>query len=217
VKPCVQALNVGVVVPQFMAGQDRWWAPHMGRLPGADKTPLPYRAPLDHILDLEHGLGRRKDEATHGPNVPFREHSFLQNPRMPAHVRDSAVVVEVCPEGNNAACADGSAPAGVSDGVVRLRAGLTDKQIAAALGDVAAEFKVLRFRNVTGVFSRHEERADEQRFHTRMRLLGSLWCCMRPPPGKPGHVWYDALWDIVPHKDVHNRKWREPWHIQMGP
>lgn len=213
----MQALRAGVVVPQFMAGQDRYWAPHAGRLPGADKTPLPYRAPIDHIVDLERGLGRRKDESVYGPNVPFREYSFLQNPRMPAAVREREVVVEVCADAEAAGCADGSAPARVADGVVRLRGGLTDRQIAAVLGDVVAQYKVLRIRNVTGVFLQHEDAQDGERFAKRMRQIGSLWCCMKPPPNKPGHVWYDTQWDLVPHVDVHNRRWDVPWHVRMGP
>ena len=30
----MQARGIGIVVPQFLAGQDRWWAPHKGTLPG---------------------------------------------------------------------------------------------------------------------------------------------------------------------------------------
>jgi arabinosyltransferase len=222
----VQALRLGVVVPQFMAGQDRWWAPHNGRLPGAP-TPLPYRAPADHVLDLERSLGKQVDENEFGFNVPFREYSFLQNPRMPERVRDSVLTIEPCggedvvggvgggAQGGD--CADGSRAADVRGAAVRLQRNLTDAQLRAALGPLAERYSVLHFRGMAGMFGGHERGSDRLRFERRVRLLGSLWCCVKPEVGKPGHVWYDAQWDVVPHTDLHNRKWDEPWHIVTGP
>jgi arabinosyltransferase len=210
----MQALGAGVIVPQFVAGQDRWWAPHSGRLPQAP-TELPYRAPLDHILDLERGIGRKKDVKVFGPDIPYREYSFLENERMPAHIREREVLIELCSAEDS--CADGSQAAVVQNGSIRLKAGLDDKQLQRTLGKVALEYKVLKFKSIDGVFSQHKSDKDAEKFARRTSLMPSIWCCVQPQPGKPGHVWYDLWWDVVPHIDVHNRKWNEPWHIVTGP
>ena len=45
-------LNRTLVIPELWCGADRWWAPHAGRIPGS-AFKLPFRCPLDHVLDLE--------------------------------------------------------------------------------------------------------------------------------------------------------------------
>lgn len=104
-----------------------------GRIDGTD-TPLPFACPLDHILDLEHSVDKQLDENHFGPHIHFREHSFLSNPRLPAAVNESRVVVEVCrplPAGEqpDTGCADGSSPARVAAGRVRIRSGLKSLQV----------------------------------------------------------------------------------------
>lgn len=216
-----QALGAGVVVPQFWAGMDRWWAPHKGRLPGATATPLPYKAPLDHILNLEHGFGRPLRPDEHGPDIPYREHSFLRNPRTPESVRSSVLRIEPCTAEADGTltpgCADGSGDAEVRDDAVRLQPHLTDVQLRAALRSAAASYKVLHFAAMNGTFARFEAEADGERFARRIRQAPSLWCCARPPPGRPGHVWYDLQWDTMPHTDLHNQQWVRPWNVTLGP
>ena len=211
---CMQALGAGVIVPQFMAGQDRWWAPHKGRLPQAP-TELPYRAPIDHVIDLEKGLGVDKSDADFGPNIPYREYSFLENSRMPDAVRQSVLRVAPCAAGD--ACADGSAPATVTNDTVRLASGLNDVQVRAALGGLLAQYRTVRFQRMTGVFSQHAEQSDWEKFTRRTAQMATIWCCVKPPPGTPGHIWYDMWWDVVPHTDLHGRTWNESWHIVLGP
>ena len=46
------ALGRALVLPQLWCGADRWWAPHTGTIPGS-RLSLPFRCPLDHVLDLE--------------------------------------------------------------------------------------------------------------------------------------------------------------------
>ena len=49
-------------------------------------------------------------------------------------------------------------------------------------------------------------------------LTKGLWCCNRPPGGRgAGHIWYDFLHDIIPHRDRHNRQWDSKWVVKMGP
>ena len=55
-------------------------------------------------------------------------------------------------------------------------------------------------------------------FERTVESWASLWCCKNPPGGKgAGHIWYDFLWDVVPHHDRHRRLWKEPWKPIMGP
>jgi len=195
-----------------MGGQDRWWAPHDGTLPGS-ATQLPYRAPIDHFLDLEHGT-RNMDEARYGRNIPFREYSFLDNPRCPAAVRDSKLRVELCAVGE-AGCGDGSAPLRLQAGdVARLQPGLNDVQIKTAFSELNSRFKVIEFSSMVGAFGRHASEADHERFYQRTLRMASMWCCVR---AKTGHVWYDMWPDLVPRVDRHNRKWDGPFKIITGP
>ena len=32
-----------------------------------------------------------------------------------------------------------------------------------------------------------------------------------------GHIWYDFLWDVIPHRDRFNRRWDDKWFPKMGP
>lgn len=115
---------------------DRFWGPHDGRIQGA-ATPLPYRAPLDHILDLEIGFGA-DDRATRGMVFEHREHSFLSNARLPGAVNGSRVTVELCARGSEGfeTCGDGSGALESVGDRVRLQAGLNDQQIRRALSNV---------------------------------------------------------------------------------
>ncbi len=46
------ALGRTLIIPELWCGADRYWAPHAGVIPGA-ALQLPFRCPLDHVLDLE--------------------------------------------------------------------------------------------------------------------------------------------------------------------
>lgn len=212
---CVQVLGLGIIIPQFTAGLDRYWAPHMGTIPGS-ATKLPYKAPIDHVLDLERMLGREKPFEEFGPNIPYREYSFLDNPACPDEVKSNQVAVNVCTD-PQPHCSDGSAAAELVDGALWVRGGLDDVQLRTALGDAAKAYTVLKFNTTMGLFSRHVEDVDHQRFANRVKQMASIWCCVQPEPGKPGHVWYDMWWDTIPHTDLHNRLWNESWHIVTGP
>ena len=49
-------------------------------------------------------------------------------------------------------------------------------------------------------------------------MVAGLWCCNRPPGGRgAGHIWYDFLWDVIPHRDRFNRRWDDKWFPKMGP
>lgn len=211
----MQVLGLGIIIPQFTAGQDRYWAPHMGIIPGS-ALKLPYKAPIDHVLDLERMLGREKPFDEFGPNIPYREYSFLDNPACPDEVKNKQIVVNVCKEPEER-CSDGSKPSEEADGALWVMGGMNDQQLKTALGDAAKKYPVLQFNSTVELFTRHVDDEDHRRFTNRIKLMGSIWCCVQPDPGKPGHVWYDMWWDTVPHTDLHNRRWNESWHIVLGP
>lgn len=211
----MQVLGLGIIIPQFTAGQDRYWAPHMGTIPGS-ATKLPYKAPIDHVLDLERMLGQEKPFEEFGPNIPYREYSFLENAACPEAVKNNQMVVNVCTVLHEK-CSDGSAPAKEVAGALWVMGGRNDKQLQTALGGAAKKYPVLKFNSTMGLFTRHEDEQDHRRFANRVKFMASIWCCVMPDPGKPGHVWYDMWWDTIPHTDLHNRFWNESWHIALGP
>lgn len=91
-------------------------------------------------------------EDVYGPSVPYREYSFLQKQEA-APLNASVLTIEVCAEESAADCADGSGPAAEAGGVVKLRPGLDDAQLKAALATVAKPFKV-RLRRATRLLGR---------------------------------------------------------------
>jgi len=83
-----QALGRILILPRLVCGLDRWWAPHMGIIPGsATKLPL-LECPADHVIDLE----RMK------PELILREHNMLCNPRTPKSVLESTAKVSLSGE-----------------------------------------------------------------------------------------------------------------------
>mmetsp|Transcript_17364 Transcript_17364/g.37489 ORF Transcript_17364/g.37489 Transcript_17364/m.37489 type:complete len:686 (-) Transcript_17364:496-2553(-) len=201
-------LGRALVVPEMWCGMDRWWAPHAGTIPGSHFQ-LPFKCPLDHIFDLEGGWTRDLPPS-HGPAIPWRESSFLDNPRTPDTIKKNRVVVEICPPGT-ADCSDGKAPAPVKNGKVRVQAGLMSSQLKLALINTA-EFKVLEFTTMNNAFKNFTDAGDWVKFANRMRVYTSIWCCIM---SHPGHIHYDMLWDI-PHTDKFNKEWTK-WEPTTGP
>ena len=74
-----------LIMPKLMCWTDRYWNNlEDGRYPTvkASQHPLPFHCPFDHLFDLEKWVHS---------DVPFREYSFLDNPRVaPADRNDSA-------------------------------------------------------------------------------------------------------------------------------
>lgn len=146
------------------------------------------------------------------PAHPSRESSFFDNPRVPAEVRQGKVIVEVCAEtAANYECSDGSAPAPLSHGRVKIRPNLDSAKLAVALSGVKSA-KHFEFTTMTHAFKNFTDVRDWEKFYARMRIYGSIWCCVN---AHPGHVHYDMWWDI-PHVDKHNKRW-EKWEVTTGP
>ena len=193
------ALGRVLVVPEFYCGLDRFWGPHNGITPGSGlKTP--FICPLDHVLDLEVMENMNSDRDVYGPPVLFRESSFFDNSRVPAAVKDSEVSVRIC---------DGPEDCDASTGAAIPRF-LKSEDLKEALRPWESE-KVLRFADATDIFGGFTDVHDQEKFEHRVRLMGSIWCCVQPEEeNKPGHIWYDLWWD-TPHTDRHDRDFFSEW------
>ncbi|CAI5491267.1 unnamed protein product [Closterium sp. Naga37s-1] len=88
-------LNRTLVMPSTWARFDRIWYPHKGILDNT-ATPQPFLCPLDHILNVDRMLPGKLPEEEFGPAIPFREYSFLDNPRVPKELRASKLSVRIC-------------------------------------------------------------------------------------------------------------------------
>ena len=188
-----------LVLPRLVCGLDRWWAPHSGIIPGsAARLPL-LECPADHVIDLER-IGK--------PERVLREQTFLCNPRTPASVLSSTATVDAALGGPTVA-ADGSNAAEVRPAGTALVERLKTDH---------ASTKVLRLKGVPPDYRAVISARDVESFEQTMRGYAGLWCCNRPPGGRgAGHIWYDFLHDVVPHRDRFNRKWDEKWFPKMGP
>eukprot|EP00210_Caulerpa_lentillifera_P007006 g6700.t1 len=74
---------------------------------------------------------------------------------------------------------------------------------------------VLSFNDLSHVRLFHEDLQKGEEFMKDMNRLTDLWCCFED--SNPGHVWYDAFWDVIPHVDKHNRTWETKWRPIPGP
>ncbi|CAI5515925.1 unnamed protein product [Closterium sp. Naga37s-1] len=88
-------LNRTLVMPSTWARFDRIWYPHKGILDNT-ATPQPFLCPLDHILNVDRMLPGKLPEEEFGRAIPFREYSFLDNPRVPKELRASKLSVRIC-------------------------------------------------------------------------------------------------------------------------
>ena len=191
-----KALGRVLILPRLVCGLDRWWAPHSGIIPGsAAKLPL-LECPADHVIDLER---------MRTPESYLREAGLLCNPRTPSHVLSSRATAaaslskNVSADGKNAAALRSEG----SELVQRLK---SSSERVLSLSTLPPDYRA--------ILSEGEVRSFEQ----DIRGWAGLWCCNRPPGGRgAGHIWYDFLWDVVPHKDRHNRNWDEEWFPKMGP
>lgn len=74
---------------------------------------------------------------------------------------------------------------------------------------------IMVFDTMLGAFGGFAEGDVTQRFHNRMKEVVGLFCCIDEQPR--GNVFYDMLFDVVPHTDRFVRTFDKPWEITMGP
>ena len=85
------ALNRVLILPTFLCYCDElwWWSLEVSsnwkcRWPGAHNQTLPFRCPVDTIVNL---LQVDDEPNKHGVVLKYRESSFLDNPRTPDAIR----------------------------------------------------------------------------------------------------------------------------------
>jgi hypothetical protein len=207
-------LNRTLVLPELWCGLDRWWAPHSGTIPGSQFS-LPFRCPADHVLDLEGGLLARHLDANpeeFGPPIPFREHSVLDNARLPAASLGSTVYVDACSPGTTG-CSDGHNPATTEYNRVRVAEKMDSDRLLTSLASVEP-IMTLRVTDVKRTWGGFSDGAKARRFRARTLHYGAVWCCA---DAHPGHVHYDLWWD-EDHTDKFGRKWAKgEWKPVTGP
>jgi len=205
-----QALGRVLILPRIICGLDRYWAPHRGIIPGS-ATSLPLLdCPADHVIDLERMQ----------PEKLLREHTLLCNPRVPPEVLTSSRQVELVrtPQStpfkssqvrsSELTSAEPSQPPQTNSTLIDVE----------ALRRAHADVTVLVIKGPLPRYTRILTGRRRKDFKHQVRNYASLWCCNHPPGGRgAGHIWYDWLWDVVPHTDRHNRKWTTPWTPKMGP
>lgn len=187
------ALNRTLILPRFTCGHDRFWAPHTGKIPGSELD-LPFSpCPADHLLDIAF-LERRKHSRYSGvtSRIPFdyREYSLLQNPKTPPSVLSSMAHVGVL---RNSTANKASA--------TLLPSHLTDTQLREHTKSLQS-IQLLHFDDVESTFSRFEDPSVQQAFTALLKHATAIYCCI--PGKKPGHVFYDFLWDMS-HTDQDTR------------
>ncbi|GMH44240.1 hypothetical protein BSKO_12174 [Bryopsis sp. KO-2023] len=205
-----QTLNRTLIIPQTWCGVDQSWGlPHSGCWPGT-QFELPFPCPLDHLLLLDPIVGGFDeagvlDEAEFGPPVDIREASFLYNPRLPAAVNASRLLVEVSDSG-----CDGVTTLGPT-----MRPHLDDQQVKALFTN-ATTYKIIHFSSMLGAFGNFSDAADSGKFERRMKRSTGFFCCTEVD-GVTGKVNYDAWFDRMPHLDKSGRVWNATWKPMLIP
>jgi len=203
-----RALGRVLILPRLVCGLDRYWAPHDGIIPGsATRLPL-LECPADHVIDLER-MGK--------PETTLREHTLLCNPRTPKAVLDGARGEAIrdrigWDEGAYGQLQARRAGRALAE---RLRAAHGERGDGGGGGVTTT---VLELSGPLPDYRAVLPKEELVQFEETLQSYASLWCCNMPPGGRgPGHVWYDFLWDVVPHRDRHGRVWDSGWTPKMGP
>lgn len=189
-----RALGRTLVMPKLVCGNDRWWAPHNGVIPGSSFQ-RPFACPLDHVIDVNVLVAAKY--------VDFREYSFLENERTPNSAKQNKAVVSVC-DGGDAECGAGGLTVGP---------GTDSRGIRERLGSVPRTTR-LHFTSMLDAFSGFSDASEDEEFRRFLNRIAGIWCCVAAPTG---HIWYDLQWDVVPHVDKHNRRWDGEWEMKLGP
>ncbi|GJP65581.1 hypothetical protein CLOP_g22455 [Closterium sp. NIES-67] len=190
-------LNRTLVMPSTWARFDRIWYPHKGILDNT-ATPQPFLCPLDHILNVDRMLPGKLPEEEFGPAVPFREYSFLDNPRVPKDLRASKLSVRLCNSTSPDCPAETDTqnlPADTHTGTLVLRRGMREKQIRETFEGYSL-VKWIEFSSMEGVFGGWDDKELEKKFRWRLRHYTGIWCCVH---AHPGHIYYNFFWDEVPN------------------
>ncbi|XP_065035380.1 arabinosyltransferase XEG113-like isoform X3 [Musa acuminata AAA Group] len=183
-------LNRTLVMPPLWCRFERMWFGHPGILEGT-LTKQPFVCPMDHLFEIHtmlHGLS----EEEFGPQIHFREYSFLQNPSVPKHVKESLLNVQLC-DAHSKGCniSDGT----TSRGFIQFPRNSTEQMYMQVFSQYK-DIKVLHFSSMANAFQGFNDEAREVKFRNRMKRYVGLWCCVENRD--LGHIYYDIYWDEKP-------------------
>ncbi|GLJ12056.1 hypothetical protein SUGI_0183030 [Cryptomeria japonica] len=184
-------LNRTLVMPPLWCRFDRMWYGHPGILPGT-LTRQPFLCPMDHVFEVNLML-TSFPENDFGPNIDFREYSFLENPRVPKQVKESKLKVEMCDEEGIDGCIMSTTKEQTE--VLKLPRNKSEKQVKAALLPYK-DVKVLEFSSMNNALGAFSNKAKEMKFRNRVKRYVGIWCCLERL--QRGHIWYDMYWDEKP-------------------
>eukprot|EP00850_Spirogloea_muscicola_P010213 SM000059S18690 [mRNA] locus=s59:388939:393964:+ [translate_table: standard] len=181
------------VLPELWSHLDKGWFAHPGVFEGT-RTPQPFLSPLDYIFELPNMLKEMPGEG-YGPVIPFREYSFLDNPRTPAAVLESKLDIKLCDK-KSAKCPSSPRKTGVAaaGSTLHLPKLSTENEIATAL-EPFRSLKLLEFSSMTDAFGGWDDKARQEGFEKRVWRYPGIWCCVNAPIG---HIYYDMFWDRTP-------------------
>lgn len=176
-----------LVMPPLWCRLDRLWFAHPGVLVGS-MTRQPFLCPLDHVFEVNSML-KEQPEEEFGPAINFREYSFLDNPLLPRHVKESRLDVQLCQEG-----AEGC---GVSNktsrpGILRFPKRSNEDMFKTTFSSFK-DVKVIQFSSMQDAFVGFTDKRREEKFRNRVKRYVGIWCCVENHD--PGHIYYDMYWD----------------------
>jgi hypothetical protein len=176
-----KALGRVLVLPRMACSCQCFFYPGRNCVIEGHRVRLPHVCPTDHWLRP----GRLQ--------LPHREPGFLDNPRLPAAVRDDVATVAPCEAASAAADAPGC-----------LKPGLGDAALRAALQPHAAK-RVLRLEggSVAPLWGGFAAKADGDAFEAATAGVLGAWCCLKDHP------------DGLPHPGV--EVWKVPYKWEGEP
>lgn len=183
-------LNRTLVMPPIWCRLDRLWFGHPGVLQGS-MTRQPFVCPLDHVFEVNVML---KDwpEEDFGPGINIREYSFLDNPSLPKHVKDSRLDVQLCQEGTQDCHASNkTSPSGILRFPKR-----SSEEVFKTIFSSFKDVKVIHFSSIEDAFLGFSNKRREEKFRYRVKRYTGIWCCVENHT--PGHIYYDMYWDEKP-------------------
>ncbi|KAJ3681566.1 hypothetical protein LUZ60_016055 [Juncus effusus] len=178
-----------LIMPAIWCRLDRMWFGHPGIMEGT-LTPQPFLCPMDHVFEVNTML---KDfpEKEFGPQIGFREYSFVKNPLVPKNVKESVLEVEIC-ERNSPKCSSQNFTQKHTYGFLHFPKNATQQDLVQVFSKYK-DFKIIQFSSMQDLFQGFSDPESEGKFRKRVKRYVGIWCCVMNKT--PGHIYYDMYWD----------------------
>ncbi|KAL6756927.1 nucleotide-diphospho-sugar transferase-domain-containing protein [Haematococcus lacustris] len=176
------ALNRTLVMPRANCFCSRnWYRMHNCRINDDRDTQFPYTCTMHDILRTRYvikGIRLPTPWGTTGV-VHVREYSFLENPRTPAEIKSSRLVVQAAAPGSLGSLEprqDGNGSA-----VIEVPLGLAIEDWADLVGPVAARYRTLHLTDAPRMLSTgFKNTTAHLLLDYKLRHHATFWCCRDP-------------------------------------